>query len=214
MSPTTRFPQLTLRGVSATGANGAEGAGSPELLGSQPISVGWVQRRTKLRTQCKHRLDTSTGATRRRSAGNPPGSGASHHLAFSQRVTSVSFAVSNKRYGGSRTQEVQGSQPCRGFGARSPDQGLGREPRRQSMSPTPRSPQLTLRGVSATGANGAEGAGSPALLGSQPITVGWVQRRTKLRTTCKYRLDTSTGATRRRSAGTSAGLRGVAPSGV
>ena len=55
-------------------------------------------------------------------------------------------------------------------------------PRRQSMSPTTRFPQLTLRGVSATGANGAEGAGSPALLGSQPITVGWVQRRTKLRT--------------------------------
>ena len=82
------------------------------------------------------------------------------------------------------------------------------------MSPTPRFPQLTLRGVSAGGANGAEGAGSPALLGSQPITVGWVQRRTKLRTQCNHRLDTSTGARRRRSAETSAGLRGVAPSGV
>ena len=67
-SISSRFPQLTLRGVSAGGANGAEGAGSPALLGSQPITVGWVQRRTKLRTQCNHRLDTSTGA-RRRGAG-------------------------------------------------------------------------------------------------------------------------------------------------
>ena len=95
MSPTPRFSQLTRRGVSAGGANGAEGAGSPALLGSQPITVGWVQRRTKLRTLCNHRLDTSTGARRRRSAGNPPGSGASRHLAFSQRVTSVYFAVPN-----------------------------------------------------------------------------------------------------------------------
>ena len=128
MSPTTRFPQLTQSGVSAAGANGAEGVWSPALLGSQPITVGWVQRRTKLRTLCKYRLDTSTGARRRRSAGNPPGSGASRHLAFSQSVTSLYFAVQKKRYGGSRTHKVQGSQPCRGFGARSPDRGLGREP--------------------------------------------------------------------------------------
>ena len=82
------------------------------------------------------------------------------------------------------------------------------------MSPTTRFPRLTLRGESAVGANGAEGVGSPALLGSQPISVGWVQRRTKLRTQCNHRLDTSTGARRRRSAETSAGLRGVAPPGV
>ena len=96
MLPTTRSLQLTLRGVSAGGANGAEGAGSPVLLGSQPITVGWVQRRTNLRAQCKYRLDTSTGARRRRSAGNPPGSGASRHLAFSQSVTSLYFAVPKK----------------------------------------------------------------------------------------------------------------------
>ncbi len=123
-----RIPQLTLREESAAGANGAEGDWSPALFGSQPITVGWVQRRTKLRTLCKYRLDTSTGARRRRSAGFPPGSGASRHLAFSQSVTSLYFAVQKKRYGECRTHEVQGSQPCRGFGARSPDRGLGREP--------------------------------------------------------------------------------------
>ena len=90
---------------SAAGANGAEGAGSSALLGSQPITVGWVQRRTKFRTQCNHRLDTSTGATRRRSAGNLLISGASRHLAFSQSVTSLYFAVQKKRYGGSRTHK-------------------------------------------------------------------------------------------------------------
>ena len=133
VSTTTRFPQLTLRGVSAVGANGAEGVGSPALLGSQPISVGWVQRRTKLRTQCNHRLDTSTGARRRRSAGFSPGSGASRHLAFSQSITSLYFAVQKKRYGECRTHKVQGSQPCRGFGARSPDRGLGWNPKRLSV---------------------------------------------------------------------------------
>ncbi len=126
--PTTRFLRFTRSGVSAAGANGAEGDWSPALLGSQPITVGWVQRRTKLRTLCKYRLDTSTGARRRRSAGFSPGSGASRHLAFSQSVTSLYFAVQKKRYGGSRTQKVQGFQPCRGFGARSPDRGLGWEP--------------------------------------------------------------------------------------
>ena len=96
----------------------------------------------------------------------------------------------------------------------SPTNPERRERRRRSVLPTTRFLQLTLREESAAGANGAEGDWSPALLGSQPITVGWVLRRTKLRTLCKYRLDTSTGARRRRSAEDSAGLRGVAPSGV
>ena len=81
-----------------------------------------------LRTQCKPRLDTSTGARRRRSAEDSAGLRGVAHLAFSQRVTSVYFAVQSKRYGECRTQKVQGSQPCRGFGASSPDRGLGWEP--------------------------------------------------------------------------------------
>ena len=105
-------------------ASGVRRCSGPNRLLSVGCSGGRTYGRSVI-TGWTRQLARRDGGRRR----IPPGSGASRHLAFSQSVTSLSFAVQKKRYGGSRTQKVQGSQPCRGFGARSPDRGLGREPR-------------------------------------------------------------------------------------